>query len=150
MKSPLSSLPGRPFEILLVEDDDGDAFLTERALRKGGPDFTLHLVTTGEEALDYVHQRGEHLAAPRPDLVLLDLNLPGVDGKYVLDEMKQTRSLRRIPVVVLTSSRAESDILRSLDLHANTYMVKPGDPSIFDRMAQAIRDYWMCAAMRIP
>jgi len=139
--------PNRPFEILLVEDDDGDAFLTEHSLRKGPQPFNLHVVTTGEAALDYLHQRAAHAAATRPDLILLDLNLPGIDEKTVLDKVKSHSTLRRIPVVVLTSSRAESDILRSYDLHANTYMVKPGDPGIFDRMTKSIRDYWIDTAV---
>lgn len=141
MLSP-SMFPKRPVDILLVEDDEGDAFLTENALSRGHVPFSLHVVATGEEALDFVFQRGRHGSAPRPDLILLDLNLPGIHGREVLGELKQHHSLRRIPVVVLTSSRAESDILRSYNLYANAYMVKPGDPSIFERLTGTLQEYW--------
>jgi CheY-like chemotaxis protein len=146
----LSMRPPRPVEILLVEDDDGDAFLTENALRAGGVPFALHVVPTGEDGLDYLYRRGEYADAPRPDLVLLDLHLPGIDGKEVLHELKQHASFRRIPIVVLTSSRAESDILRSYNLYANAYMVKPGDPSIFERLATSLQDYWFGATVLAP
>jgi len=129
-------------DILLVEDDDGDAFLTENALRAGHVPFELHVVTTGEDALDFIYRRGAYQNAPRPDLILLDLHLPGINGKEVLHELKQHATLRRIPVVVLTSSRAESDILRSYNLHANSYMVKPGDPSIFEKIATSLQTWW--------
>lgn len=135
-------IPKRPVDILLIEDDDGDAFLTENALRKGPVPFVLHTVTTGEEALDFVRQRGQHKDAPRPDLILLDLHLPGINGKEVLSELKTHHDSRRIPVVVLTSSRAESDILRSYNLHCNAYMVKPGDPAIFDTLANSLHEWW--------
>ena len=132
----------QPVTILLVEDDEGDAFLTENALRGGSVPFDLHIISTGEGALDFIHRRSPHAAAPRPDLILLDLHLPGIDGKEVLHELKQHPVYRRIPVVVLTSSRAESDILRSYNLHCNSYMVKPGDPEIFERIAGNLQEYW--------
>jgi two-component system response regulator len=141
-----SMLPKRPVDILLVEDDEGDAFLTENALRSGPVPFALHVVPTGEEALDFVYRRGDHQGAPRPDLILLDLHLPGVNGKEVLHELKEHATFRRIPIVVLTSSRAESDILRSYNLHANAYMVKPGDPTIFERVANTLQEYWFESA----
>lgn len=146
MSSAMSILPKRPVRILLVEDDDGDAFLTERALRKGPVAFDLRRVETGEEALDILHSEDE----VRPDLVLLDLNLPGINGRDVLCEVKQDPDLRRIPVVILTSSKQENDILRSLNLHANTYMVKPGDPAIFDRLAASLQEYWFEHAVLSP
>lgn len=149
MVSP-SMKPKRPVDILLVEDDEGDAFLTENALRKGSTPFELHVVTTGEDALDFLYQRGDHAEAPRPDLILLDLHLPGIHGKEVLNEVKQHASFRRIPVVVLTSSRAESDILRSYNLHANSYMVKPGDPSIFERLAGNLQNWWFESTVLSP
>lgn len=141
-----SMLPSGPVDILLVEDDEGDAFLTENALRGGDVELRIHVVSTGEDALDFVNKVGEYTDAPRPNLILLDLNLPGISGREVLHELKQHTSHRRIPVVVLTSSRAESDILRSYNLHANTYMVKPGDPVIFDRLAGALQGYWFESA----
>jgi len=134
----LSISPRRNARILLVEDDDGDAFLTERSLRSSPVPFDLVRVETGEEALDFLADED----APWPDLILLDLNLPGINGRDVLAHVKQDANMRRIPVVVLTSSKAENDILRSLNLHANTYMVKPGDPNIFDRMAVHLQGYW--------
>lgn len=138
MTSAMSLYPRRSVRILLVEDDDGDAFLTERALRSSEVRFELTRVETGEEAIDFM----EDVDSQWPDLILLDLNLPGIHGRDVLAHVKQDANMRRIPVVVLTSSRAENDILRSLNLHANTYMVKPGDPNIFDRMAVSLQGYW--------
>jgi CheY-like chemotaxis protein len=142
----MSMMPRRPAEILLVEDDEGDAFLTENALRASKIPFRLTTVSTGEDAMEFLFQRGIHAGASRPDLVLLDLNLPGINGKDVLTELKQHASLRRIPVVVLTSSRAESDILRSYNLYANAYMVKPGDPTIFERLAGSLQGFWFESA----
>lgn len=145
-----SRRPKRPVDILLVEDDEGDAFLTENALRAGPVPFTLHHVTTGEDALDFLYRRGTHTREPRPDIILLDLHLPGINGKEVLHELKQHTSFRRIPIVVLTSSRAESDILKSYNLHANAYMVKPGDPSIFERLANSLQEWWFESAVLAP
>lgn len=139
-------VPKRPAEILLVEDDAGDALLTEKALRKGPVAFKLMTVVTGEEAID-------HLSNPRnppPDLILLDLNLPGMHGRDVLQEIKQHKTWRRIPVVILTSSKAEEDILRSYDLHANSYMKKPGDPHIFERLAASLEEYWFVSTLLPP
>ena len=146
MAMSVSTIPKRPVDILLVEDDEGDAFLTNNALTKGPVEFELHVVKTGEEALDFVYRRGEHGSAPRPDLILLDLHLPGINGKEVLAELKDHADHRRIPIVVLTSSRAESDILRSYNLHANAYMVKPGDPAIFDALAVNLQEWWFESA----
>lgn len=142
--------PKRPVDILLVEDDEGDAYLTEAALRSGSVPFSLHTVTTGEEALDFIYRRGSHMRAVRPDLILLDLHLPGIHGQEVLHELKQHATFRRIPVVVLTSSRAESDILKSYNLHCNSYMVKPGDPSIFEQLAGTLQDWWFESTVLAP
>ena len=142
MAAVTSVTPKGLIQVLLVEDDDGDAYLTEYALRRGPVAFDLHRVETGEEAVDFLRQRGDYADAPRPHLVLLDLNLPGIGGRDVLEEVKKDPDLRRIPIVVLTSSRQENDILRSLNLYANTYMVKPGDPRIFETMASVIQSYW--------
>lgn len=135
--------PLRPAEILLVEDDEGDALLTEKALEMGEIPFHLQVVETGEEALELIY--GE--TKLRPDLILLDLNLPGVQGGEVLETLKTDLELRRIPIVILTSSRSESDILASYERHANTYMVKPGDPDIFERVARTLGDYWFQVAL---
>lgn len=138
----LSSSPPRRAEILLVEDDEGDALLTEKAFRKGPIDFNLHVATDGLEALRFMGQKGKYADAPRPDLILLDLNLPGMHGRDVLREVKQHASWRRIPVVILTSSKAESDILATQDLYCNAYMVKPGSPDIFERLAHTHQEFW--------
>lgn len=137
--------PPRPAEILLVEDDEGDALLTEKALRAGPVPFNLHLAETGREAIDFLVQN-----SPRPDLILLDLNLPGMHGTDVLAQIKQHADWRRIPVVILTSSKAESDILQTYDLYCNAYMVKPGDPKIFERLTGSLEEYWFQAAELAP
>ena len=139
-----SMRPSRPAEILLVEDDDGDALLTRKALSAGKVPFHLHVAETGEEALVFLE------GDLRPDLILLDLNLPGIHGREVLEEVKQHPEWRRIPVVILTSSKAESDILRSYDTHCNAYMVKPGGPAIFEKLAQQLGDFWFEATTLAP
>jgi two-component system response regulator len=135
--------PLRAAEILLVEDDPGDALLTRKALERGPIKFVLKVVETGEEAIAYL---GDPRAVP-PDLILLDLNLPGMHGRDVLREVKQHETWRRIPVVVLTSSKAEEDILKSYNLYCNSYMKKPGDPSIFERLAASLEEYWFVSTL---
>src|SRR4051794_28935454 len=115
----------RPIEVLLVEDDEGDVVMTREALDEGKVLNRLHVASDGVEALEYLRREGPHAEAPRPDLILLDLNLPRRDGRQVLAEVKADDDLRRIPIVVLTTSEAEEDILRSYDLHANAYVTKP-------------------------
>jgi len=127
---------GRPIEVLLVEDDEGDVLMTKEALDEGKVINHLTVANDGVEALDILFRRDGHADAARPDLVLLDLNLPRKDGRQVLEEIKNDPDLRRIPVVVLTTSEAEEDILRSYDLHANAYVSKPVD---FDRFVEVIR-----------
>lgn len=139
----MSIRPNRPVEILLVEDDPGDALLTRKALQAGPVPLTLHVVNTGEEAIRWL----ERDDTPRPDLILLDLNLPGMHGRDVLSEVKVHPDWRRIPVVVLTSSKAEEDILKSYNLHCNSYMKKPGDPGIFERLATSLEDYWFAKSI---
>jgi CheY-like chemotaxis protein len=131
---------------LLVEDDEGDALLTEKALRSGPVPFKLHVAESGEEAIRYLLDPQK----PPPDLILLDLNLPGMHGREVLQEVKQHTDWRRIPVVVLTSSKAEEDILRSYDLHCNSYMKKPGDPHIFESLAASLEEYWFVSTLLPP
>lgn len=133
----------RRIDILLVEDNPGDVRLTREALLEGKVLNELHVVGDGIEALDYLFQRGAYAEASRPDLVLLDLNLPKKDGAEVLAEIKAESTLKRIPVVVLTTSQADEDVLRTYNLHANCYIAKPVD---FDRFIQIIRSidaFWL-------
>ena len=132
-----------PVEILLVEDNPGDHRLTKEALHEGKVYNNLHWVQDGVEALDFLKRRGKHAKAPRPDIILLDLNLPKKDGRQVLSEIKQDQSLRAIPVVILTTSAAEEDVLRSYDLHANCYVTKPVDLEKFIVVVQSIDRFWL-------
>jgi chemotaxis family two-component system response regulator Rcp1 len=136
-------------EILLVEDNPADADLTREKLQSAKIHNRLHVVGDGVDALRFLRAQGEFAAAPRPDLVLLDLNLPRKDGREVLAEIKGDPSLRRIPIVVLTSSEAESDVLRSYDLGANCYITKPVDLAQFTRIVKAVEDFWF-AVVRLP
>ena len=132
----------RPVEILLVEDNPGDVRLTREALREGKVRNNLHVAPDGVEAIAFLRREGEYAGAVRPDLILLDLNLPRKDGREVLEEIKADRSLRNIPVVVLTSSQAEQDIVRAYDLHANCYVTKPVDLDQFINVVKSIEDFW--------
>lgn len=134
---------GRPIEVLLVEDNPGDVRLTQEAFNEGKVRNNLHVVHDGVEALEFLRQLGNYSSAPTPDLVLLDLNLPKKDGRQVLGEMKSDPLLRRIPVVVLTTSQAETDILHSYDLHANCYISKPVDLEQFIDIVNTIEDFWL-------
>ena len=136
-------------EILLIEDSPSDATLTMQSLQQAKITNTLHWVETGEAAMDFLYQRGEYVNAPRPDLILLDLNLPGMDGREILTEVKANPNLRRIPVVVLTTSSDEADVLRSYDLHANCYVTKPFDVQQFIQVIQLISDFWL-TAVKLP
>lgn len=129
--------------ILLVEDNPGDVVLTREALDDAKVRNELNVVGDGVEALEYLRRQGPHTGAPRPDLILLDLNLPRKDGREVLAEIKQDPDLKRIPVVVLTTSKAEEDILRSYDLHANCYVTKPVDLNQFLSIVKTIEDFWL-------
>jgi CheY-like chemotaxis protein len=133
----------RPIEILLVEDNPGHARLTQEAFREGKLANRLHVVGDGIEALAFLRQEGPHAHAVKPDLILLDLNLPKKDGREVLAEIKADERLKRIPVVVLTTSQAETDVLRAYDLHANCYIAKPVDLDQFLSIVQAIEDFWL-------
>ena len=135
-----------PVEILLVEDNPGDYRLTQEALREGKVYNNLHWVQDGVEALEFLRQRGRYAEVPRPDIVLLDLNLPKKDGREVLSEIKGDEDLRAIPVVVLTTSKAEEDVLRSYDLHANCYVTKPVDLEKFITVVQSIDRFWLTIA----
>ena len=131
-----------PIEILLVEDNPGDVELTREALRDGKIHTNLSVVNDGVEALAFLRREGAHAGAPRPDLILLDLNLPKKDGRAVLGDIKQDPALRHIPVVVLTSSQAEQDIVRAYDLHANCYVTKPVDLDQFITIVRSIEQFW--------
>ena len=134
---------GRPVNILLVEDNPGDVRLTQEALKEGKILNNLGVVGDGVEAMAYLHREGDYSSAVRPDLILLDLNLPKKDGRQVLEEIKGDPAFRQIPVVVLTTSRAEQDILRSYDLHANCYITKPVDLEQFITVVQFIEEFWV-------
>jgi CheY-like chemotaxis protein len=136
-------IEGQPVEILLIEDNPGDVRLTRESLKEGKIHTRLSVVQDGEAALDFLYRRGAHTAAPRPDLILLDLNLPGRSGREVLAQIKADENLRRIPVVVLTSSQAEKDIAESYDLNANCYVTKPVDLDQFMRVVRSIEDFWL-------
>lgn len=131
-----------PIEILLVEDSPGDVRLTQEALKESKLKNNLHVVGDGAEAIDFVQKKGKYATMPRPDLILLDLNLPKKDGREVLTEIKADKDLRHIPVVILTVSRSEEDILRSYGLHANCYIVKPIDFNQFISVVKAIENFW--------
>ncbi|WP_342800476.1 response regulator [Nocardia sp. No.11] len=141
--------PGQPIDILLVEDDPGDELMTREAFEDNKIGNTLHVVRDGEEALDFLYRGGAYAEAPRPDLILLDLNLPKYDGRQVLEKIKADSELSHIPVVVLTTSAAEEDILRSYKLHANAYVTKPVD---LDQFIAAIRqiDEFFVQVVRLP
>ena len=134
---------GEPVEILLVEDNPGDYRLTKEALKEGKVYNNLYWVKDGVEAIEFLKQRGAHASAPRPDIILLDLNLPKKDGREVLSEIKGDDNLRAIPVVILTTSKAEEDVLRSYDLHANCYVTKPVDLDKFIVVVQSIDRFWL-------
>jgi chemotaxis family two-component system response regulator Rcp1 len=139
----MSGTRGRAIEILLVEDNPGDVRLIKEALRDGKVWNNPHVVTDGEAALDFVYRRGQFADAPRPDMVLLDLNLPKKDGREVLAVIKSDPDLKRIPVVVLTTSKEEEDVLRAYNLAANCYVTKPVEFDEFMKVIQAIEDFWL-------
>jgi chemotaxis family two-component system response regulator Rcp1 len=133
----------RPLHVLLVEDNPGDVRLMREALRNGGSARKLEAVEDGEEALAYLRRQHPYGGAPKPDLIFLDLNLPKKDGREVLLEIKQDDALRRIPVVVLTTSEAERDIARVYDLHANCYVKKPTDLDEYMEVIRACENFWL-------
>ncbi|MDA8169642.1 MAG: response regulator [Nitrospiraceae bacterium] len=134
---------GEVIDILLVEDNPGDVFLIKEALSDGKIRNELHVVTDGEEATEYLYKQGRHMGAHRPELILLDLNLPRKSGREVLEEIKADPELKSIPVVVLTTSKAEEDILKSYNLHANCYITKPVDLEQFLNVVKSIEDFWL-------
>ena len=138
-----------PVEILLTEDNPGDARLTEEALERSDLASNLHVAGDGVEAMEFVRREGDHADAPRPDLILLDLNVPRKDGREVLGAIKRDEDLRRIPVVVLSSSRSREDIVQSYDRHANAYLTKPVDFDGFVDVVNKLEGFWL-GAVELP
>lgn len=134
---------GKPIDILLVEDNEGDARLAREAMKESKLHNRLYHVLDGEEAMAFLRKQGRYAGVPRPQLILLDLNLPKKNGREVLAEVKTDENLRRIPVVILTISKDEADIIKTYDLHANCYITKPIDLEQFLKVVQAIEEFWL-------
>jgi chemotaxis family two-component system response regulator Rcp1 len=130
-------------QVLLVEDSPGDVVLTREAFREANPSVQLHVANDGVEAMTFLRREAPHTKAPRPDLILLDLNLPRMDGREVLAIIKQDESLKRIPTVILTTSDAEADIVKSYQLQANCYLSKPVQLEEFETLVKSINDFWL-------
>ena len=143
------SIIGKPVEILLVEDNAGDVGLIEEVFEEAKINNNIHVAEDGEEAMLYLQGEGKFLGSPRPDIILLDLNLPKKDGREVLREIKEDSNLKNIPVVVLTTSNAEKDILGAYGLHANAYITKPLDFNQFIRVVESIVNFWL-EIVRLP
>lgn len=141
---------GQPVEVLLAEDNHGDARLTEKAFEEGSIVNNLHIVEDGVETMKFLRQEAEYADKPRPDLVLLDLNMPRKDGWDVLEELKEDPELARIPVIVLTSSEAEADIVKSYQLHANAYLTKPVDFDGFLDIVHGFEEFWLSVVKMPP
>ena len=138
-----------PIEVLLVEDSPGDVRLTREAFKDAKVHINLHVASDGAEAMDFLNREGKHSGVPRPDLILLDLNLPKKDGREVLDEIKQSPVLKSIPVVILTTSASDEDILRSYRLHANCYITKPVGLDGFLEVVRSIDTFWL-SVVKLP
>ena len=143
------STPSEPVDILLVEDNPGDVRLTKEAFKEAGIANRIHVVTDGHRALEFLYQRGEYEDAVRPDLVLLDLNLPKKNGEEVLEELKADPRFTGLPVIVLTSSDAETDVVKSYELNANAYLTKPVDPGDFVETVRTLERFWL-SIVRLP
>jgi two-component system, chemotaxis family, response regulator Rcp1 len=140
---------GVGIEVLLVEDSPGDVRLTQEAFHGANPSVHLNIASDGVEAMEFLNREGKHAAAPRPDLILLDLNLPRMDGRQVLAQIKAHSVLKTIPTVILTTSDAEADIAKSYQLHANCYLRKPVQLDAFENLVESINDFWL-TAVRLP
>ena len=140
---------GMPIEVLLVEDNPGDVRLTQEAFLDANPSVHLQIASDGVEAMAILRREGPHSKAPRPDLVLLDLNLPKMDGREVLAQIKKDEDLKTIPTVILTTSDAEGDIAKSYRLQANCYLTKPVQLNTFEALVKSINDFWLTKA-RLP
>jgi two-component system, chemotaxis family, response regulator Rcp1 len=134
---------GMPIQVLLVEDSPGDVRLTQEAFRDANQSILLHVASDGVEAMAFLRHEGAHLHAPRPDLILLDLNLPKMDGREVLAHIKEDDNLKTIPTVILTTSDAESDVVKSYQLQANCYLTKPVELDAFEGLVKSINDFWL-------
>ncbi|WP_436927593.1 response regulator [Halosimplex amylolyticum] len=145
----MSERDGGPPDVLLVEDNPGDVRLTEEAFKVGNIANTLHVVTDGAEALDFLYHRGDHKDSPQPGVILLDLNLPRKNGQQVLEELREDDALQSLPVIILTSSEAEEDIVKSYDLDANAYLTKSTDPVEFIETIQRFKTFWL-ESVRLP
>ena len=143
------TMPFQNVEVLLVEDDAGDELMTREAFEDNRIGNRLHVARDGEEALDFLYRRGEHADAPRVDLILLDLNLPKYDGRQVLEQIRSDPELTHTPVVVLTTSSSEEDVLRSYKLHANAYVTKPVDMYQFVAAVRQIDEFFL-SVVRLP
>jgi two-component system, chemotaxis family, response regulator Rcp1 len=130
-------------QVLLVEDSPGDVRLTREAFREANESVQLHVATDGVEAMAFLTQAGAQAASPRPDIILLDLNLPKMDGREVLSHIKADDNLKTIPTIILTTSDAEADIVRSYELQANCYLTKPGQLEGFENLVKSINDFWL-------
>lgn len=133
---------GKPIEILLAEDSPGDVRLTQEAFKRGRVLNNMNIVSDGEDAMAFLHQEGKYANTPRPDIILLDLNMPRKDGREVLAEIKADNNLKYIPVVILTTSKSEEDVLRSYSNHANCYITKPINIDEFFKIVNSIEDFW--------
>lgn len=133
-------------EVLLVEDSPGDVRLTQEAFREANPSVHLHVAPDGAEAMAFLRHEGAHADAPRPDLILLDLNLPKMDGREVLAQIKEDDALKTIPTVILTTSDAEADVVKSYQLQANCYLSKPVQFGAFENLVKSINDFWLTKA----
>jgi chemotaxis family two-component system response regulator Rcp1 len=137
---------GVPIQVLLVEDSPGDVRLTQEAFRGANMSINLHVACDGVEAMTFLRHEGAHVQAPRPDLILLDLNLPKMDGREVLAHIKEDDSLKTIPTVILTTSEAEEDVVKSYQLQANCYLSKPVQLDAFESLVKSINDFWLTKA----
>jgi two-component system, chemotaxis family, response regulator Rcp1 len=140
---------GMPIEVLLVEDNPGDVRLTQEAFREANPAIHLHVASDGVEAMAFLRRERPHDHSPRPDLILLDLNLPRMDGRQVLAQVKADSDLKTIPTIILTTSEAEADVTKSYQLQANCYLTKPVQLDAFEGLVKSINDFWLTTA-RLP
>ena len=139
-----------PIEVLLIEDSPGDVRLTREAFAEVNSSIRLHVASDGLEAMTFLRREGPHIQAPRPDIILLDLNLPKMDGREVLAHIKEDDSLKTIPTVILTTSDAEADIVKSYQLQANCYLSKPVQLDAFENLVRSINDFWLTKVKLLP
>ena len=143
----MTTIRSTPIDVLLVEDSPGDVRLTREAFRETNGAVTLHVASDGVEAMAFLRREGENANAPRPDFILLDLNLPRMDGREVLVQIKEDPELRTIPTIILTTSEADADVLKSYELNANAYLKKPVTLEAFEALVRSINDFWLTKVM---